>query len=1666
MLCAVKLKNLELEDCDRIDEAFELVEGSLPGLNTLEFTSKVKMKATHLQTLLLAAGNIKELELRRCNGINGQITLPKDSLTQLGKISLPTSITAENIITLLAAANNLYFLDLSRCTLINDALIKDIKDKYPKLDLWPPRNLLTSSLEEKSADHNNSAEKKHNPMNMKGFKPQPKDSFKYKGQDKTKSQHMVIEKISQYLFLSNKNLEVIDEIQNGICTALTRYFVEMGCESVDELLNMALEWDGTKEHIKKKLSEHFDKLLTYIQTYHLNNEKTKVHYLGDNLIPYLAQIKTPAFLSNPWHAIAVIPKANDSWVVYDPNFTNGSKTVHSIDALKTTIEHAIGRLISVDTQVPIPSRIEDPQSFIKEGGLLSLCHSLNAGEILKQSIGLDYSLEALEGLLLRSTNGYPAWAIGLSHADHNIARFSIHLVQQFVTKNPKSREALQNSMEVMPKELRITCIALLNQYVPSLASELSCLINTTVKEYEQRLHTWNKLPTKKESLKSYSMHCMAAGDIKKRLIKLNSSTEVQGMRFALEQQAKDINRPLVYVHSPEDLVCNAPFIQREGNKGLIQKGELGGGALYDFLEAHKDKAPIVIINYDSFDADNIVRLNRLLDKKRLIDKTELPKKALVIGLINKNKPDCYQGADFYGRFDVQETCPVSKDEIKSALPSLPFIENTRNPQNAINLFHSAQWKDMLLGRWVPNGDSMRFEEGDLIAALRKNEPIEIQNGLWELDDFVLFWQEALLRRTIEHAGRIIHIPNNLKLIKHEGYAWADRALHLNVTTKDNSEHPNPLEQKPGHILALSSKKGAKNEVLCELILNPSCFNDFFNHLSYDNTTKSFNSQPGLIEANQGKSLNVYLTRGLSEDEWAMLLTECKRYQVFLNVSIAPKVTLPKELGVGWALAQQVPSNNHPVGPRPNLLQWNSKKHFNTQVISSTDIDVTVTLLNKHQSYQVIDISECTASDLIERLDGEFNQQTLRFEFQHTICALLNELNQGKRIILKGNFNPELADQLASLLLERQKKGTTVPGELILVSNETERFNYLPKNVCVHQVTSKEKRVCLGDLTTKLENKLMRTIHEPLSTLKARHVYWASNSLNNSSDNAWLGLHDLPNAILPLEPFDSKTSTATALAFKQQRRQRVNEKLLHTPYVFLAGLSGVGKSTFVNKELCRGKDTLYQNDKIKGWLEDISEGRKLLFIDEATLDSSDWTMFEGLFQDPPSILYKGQLYPLTKKHSVIFAGNPVNYGDERKCATLFERHGNTLVFDPLPTAVLYEDVLKPVFANTPLEIHQEALAAHFLEIYRFLVSCSKKDVLISPRELHMMALLTVSYCRNNPGASPRAAAEHFGCMIAKNLIPNGFQEQFAQQFKPLPLERPKEFIKNKEFLVTASRLPIYHHLHDVLALRKDRVINAAHGNDEQLYGGLGGIILESAPGLGKTELLMHALTTSGYEEMHDFERPATSLHPFYRLPVSLGQDQKEALLRKAFNEGAVVLIDEINSSPMMERLVNELLSGTMNGNKPENPGFLILASQNPVTLAGRHKQSTAVSRRFGSYQLEAYSYEEQLKILMSKGLIEEESKTLITAFNTTLVTARLNHWDPEPTFRDVIRIAEQEVEGENRKDSIVDNQPMDLYFEEKPLELNPSNGFYHKKLWNSFFELKENKAYEVNQRPSI
>ncbi|MBI2785083.1 MAG: hypothetical protein HYX60_01765, partial [Legionella longbeachae] len=1084
---------------------------------------------------------------------------------------------------------------------------------------------------------------------------------------------------------------------------------------------------------------------------------------------------------------------------------------------------------------------------------------------------------------------------------------------------------------------------------------------------------------------NYIGHLLAEPGANK-LVQFKDSQSIAGFRHHLQYYCKHTKRPCFYIHSKEDLVCSAPFVARD-DKGIGTIKDGPGGPLHDFLTKHQndERSPIIMVNYDAFSAQDIVRFNALLDGERKADGTPLPKKAQVIGLLNPDKPGAYQGQDFSSRFDQRTECPLKEEQL--VIP--PILQEKQDlqqlPKKTVQLYGGFDWEERLLGKWVIQGTQLVFKEGKLLKAFQKgNTHIELANAPWDNPEFLRFWQEANLYGHIQVQGKSYPLPKELELSRHDGHGFA----HVKDIITELSSDTQPAKDS--------------------LPLNPGLFPRFLAQYECDNESKTLHYQPGWLKNNRDKSLNIYLSAPLESNMWALFLDVCKKNNIKVHLTVAPGVGLPADLGL--ELPQQTSLHTPPFFANTSLPH--------TLCIESTDVDVTLSQLQEKEPL-IIDVSEVNSSDLLNKLDGKFNKANLSFSFSKEPSVLLKELQNGRTVVLKGVIQPELRDALSEVMLQRAQQEHTA-GRLLVISEQQALF---PMSASYrHSVTIEEKKQALGE--TLLSNSILEQY--PLCQLKAISKHLKLNP-KDTPEQAWEGLESLPEIQSSQRThINLDNSEQQADEFNQQRFDAVSKILEESPFVFLAGRTGVGKTTFIHEVWQEQHPNLHFGERnIEAWAKDDNKGIKTLFLDEANISARHWSAFEGLFQDPPGILIGNQWHPLSKEHKVIFAGNPLAYGGERQLPSLFARHGNCVIFDPMTPAYLYEKVLKSAFADI---LNSKDLSLPILQVAAFLAQSSSQEELITPRELGMMALLTKRYCLDYPNENPLEAAKYYAYTLAKPHVPEHLSTQFDALFKAEQSISRSEDKKPQHFTLTPSNQPAIDALNDFLNLRSLR-----QEGKTPSQGGLGGVILEGEPGIGKTELVAKTLVAHGLERKKigsDSKQPG-----FYIMPVSMPLSEKENLLRKAFHEGSIVVIDEINSAPMMEELLNELLDPKKN-NAAENPGFMVIGTQNPSTMAGRRRASRALEHRLLTVKLPEYTSDEILLILKNKGLPEAIGQSMLHEYLQLRKEAEKNNQLPL-CFRDLLKRAELYLESEEYRMSqhieVPKEKPLPLIIEENPIQ---------------------------------
>ncbi len=1464
---------------------------------------------------------------------------------------------------------------------------KEEKNSHP-IPLMDPVHSVDDYLRNRSSPANN-----------------PDYQFTYQGQNKTLNQGMVIEKLSQYLTIKKKKLELIPQIQDGICKDLSLLAIEKEKAKPgawNSCLQLMQAWDG-QQAISAELETLFEDILKiHARTIPLEDIFKiltqiipRLYYLGDQVMTFLATIEEDATqlthrcIVNPWHSISVwFDREKNNWRLYDPNFADGVRVIQR-DALAETLKNSLGTLISVVGGAPsvqLKNRIHHLNNFLQQGGLLALLQEKDKQSLLaeiKQSESYPsfptqvnvFPDDALQGLFFRDTQNRPVWIRAIH--DELIRPLATKLLLAYIAKNPEqAQQKLLSDLANVSEKMRKDTLLFLDN-LPSHASETlesKHLGTQSVFQHRLRKANYKKLLATWETEKSQAVdvnkycqeHLAYDPRVKKQLIELSGSDALQGMRFALEEQAKKSGRPVIYIHSAKELACLGKFIQKNADgTGTLRPGP--GGRFFNFILENMASDPIILLNFANFSAEDIAQFESIVGTQPSVDNIALPPRTTLIGLTNSKDPNCYRGEDFTSQFDRVEACSLPVMLLRAAIPTLPFMNSEERKENCsgkhfvVHTFHSGFWQEILRGQWTLDKKHIIYQLGILPTSFDDIDVIEIHNGLWHDAEFMRFWQEAYFRGDI---------PARVILKKVEGYDW--EALKKYVVI-DHSTKPLPY-QTP--------------------ILNSEKLNHFFQHTIHNRRSNELEYDVGFIRhaAKKGmKRLSVYVTHEMKPDQWAQLLLECQAHQVTLFPRFAP--------GVSFELLHFKQKNRVPI-------VWRRELQAHTHVIQSDQRDVTVAELNRNGEYIVIDASECNADELLMGLHGELQEDKRgeqTFAFSEKTGILLDCSRKATPIILVGTFGPEVSARLSAYLLQREQ---WAPFPFVIVSEDTSHLRYV-KHTYIHTVSTQEKAAHLDEKIPYPADKLATHSLSQLRAYQQCHLAGVADP--------WQGMEHLQIAEQKNQSatlLDTKTSHEEAISFMEQRVKAVNAMLDHRPFVYLAGLTGVGKTTFIKKNYKKLGVALYENDDdpatLQRFIDDKTPGRKMLFLDEEGLTGKLRSELESLMQEKSGILLKDEkgtrFCELSAEHKIIFASNPQSYGGERKLAHFFKQHGGSVIFEPLSPAVIYEDILKPIMAGTVLNKQMEAISELFLAVYAYLVSVSTTRILISPRELEEMALETKSRVERDSHADPLQVARHYAFEIAKDLPPPNLREAFKKRFEPPLLPVKKSFALSKNYLLTVSRQPIHAQLGDVLALREERVSNKRL-NEEQKYGGLGGIILEG--GSGNRTLVLETLRTSGYQQIKQDDHTIPN-KPFVMIPASMPLKEKTALLMKAFHLGAVIVMKNMSSASLMERLMNALLMRyTLAMKRPDCPGATVIAIQDSPKKAGRRAASTALSRRLVRREVPDYTDEEVGEILKFHRVCEGEIPLLVDSFKEQSEYANANHLSPAPTMRDLLRIAPQE-----------------------------------------------------------
>lgn len=395
-------------------------------------------------------------------------------------------------------------------------------------------------------------------------------------------------------------------------------------------------------------------------------------------------------------------------------------------------------------------------------------------------------------------------------------------------------------------------------------------------------------------------------------------------------------------------------------------------------------------------------------------------------------------------------------------------------------------------------------------------------------------------------------------------------------------------------------------------------------------------------------------------------------------------------------------------------------------------------------------------------------------------------------------------------------------------------------------------------------------------------------------------------------------------------------LSYSPIVVLEGPPAVGKSYFVRSNQLNSQFRFYAEDKIELWATESVDLHimKILFIDEINLKNTNCSYARDLFNRTPSIYIKNKYYLLTSNCKIMFAQNPLDFGGDRHEPRLFtDLNDCKIIFRQMSPAFILHRILKPIFSTTFDAIEALQRATHIINMHF--------STMRSIRDLQTKAIFE---CTLNKYS------------IESNILPGA---------------------KINDFILTTSRMPHYTNILTLLQARLFKHSLPHSACDGAKFNGVNGLILQGPPGSGKSDFIVSILKSEDYVEMTDapnqkeikhinlkgavastkspswtdsetyfaacfahgrgntiseknqkntdlnqrmsnsYYDPTAfaSLKYYYRLRASISVEQKINILKLAFDQGAIVLIDEIDSCSLLEHYLNAYLTGEdLNGNR--------------------------------------------------------------------------------------------------------------------------------------------------------
>jgi hypothetical protein len=454
-------------------------------------------------------------------------------------------------------------------------------------------------------------------------------------------------------------------------------------------------------------------------------------------------------------------------------------------------------------------------------------------------------------------------------------------------------------------------------------------------------------------------------------------------------------------------------------------------------------------------------------------------------------------------------------------------------------------------------------------------------------------------------------------------------------------------------------------------------------------------------------------------------------------------------------------------------------------------------------------------------------------------------------------------------------------------------------------------------------------------------------------------------------------------------------------VFLKGPSGVGKTHHI-KNLEPSRYCLYEATQILDWINHQDQRTALLLLDEANLEpDGTYNFLKGLYLSDggaPYIFYQGEFYSLApdNRHTIIVTGNAESFPN-RHYHTFFQHYAETVwVKEPSDHFLCTQTILpviNPIMLPLTIPGYDNPISfvsTVLIQIYHFVKSLDPQ-LLLTLRDLNNFTyrFAWIFNTQKNPLLIQQylhqAALGEFSGRFSDPEI----RQQFITQLQPNFL-REAGFSPPTQSTIGILELTPHYKLPSTKAYLLDTIQQSfllrqytmsspeTHTEKSSLF--KMGILLEGDSGTGKSTLFRTFLETRGFSEQSPDPQSR-----FYECHAGMNTQELSQLLLKAFHEGSVVILNELNLDDRLESLLNALLTGhDLEGKQPTLPGFRLLASQNPGFFTGRKALSPALRNRVESLHFDPFTRDELTAIA------QQAHVAFADAFVDAYVSVRRGH----------------------------------------------------------------------------